>query len=117
MKKAYLISILAVFFSLIPSQSISQITVIHAGQVLIVPGKAPKTNQTIVIENGKIKMLRDGFQQPAQLGMNNAEMTILDLKDKFLIPGFIDTHTHITESVIQIKIRTNGPHWKKQIFP
>ncbi len=96
MKNKKLLPLLALLFCFFTNQSNSQITVIHAGEVLVVPGKAPKKKQTIVIENGIIKMILDGFQQPAQLGMNNADVTILDLEDKFLMPGFIDMHTHIT---------------------
>lgn len=96
MKKSHFFPLIALLFTFITSQSVSQITVIHAGEVLAIPGKTPKKNQTIVIENGKIKMMRDGFQQPAQFGMNTTDVTILDLKDKFLMPGFIDMHTHIT---------------------
>ncbi|WP_271856195.1 metal-dependent hydrolase family protein [Patiriisocius marinus] len=96
MKKTHTLSLLALLCCFITNQSFSQTTIIHAGQVLAVPGKAPKKNQTIIIENGIIKLIRDGFQQPAQLGYNNANVTILNLQDKFLMPGFIDMHTHIT---------------------
>ena len=74
----------------------AQTTIIHAGTLLDVPGTNPKTQQTIVIERGIIKEVRAGYLQPAQLGLENPETTIIDLKDKFIMPGFIDMHTHIT---------------------
>ncbi|MGJ8667435.1 MAG: amidohydrolase family protein [Patiriisocius sp.] len=85
-----------ILFGLNSTISLSQITVIHAGTVLDIPGNSPKTEQTIVIEKGTIIDMRSGYLQPAQLGMNNPDVTIIDLKDKFIMPGFIDMHTHIT---------------------
>ncbi|GEQ87135.1 Xaa-Pro dipeptidase [Patiriisocius marinistellae] len=92
-KKLLLVVIL---FGLSSLNAQNPITVIHAGTVLDIPGSSPKTQQTIVIEKGKIIDMRGGYLQPAQLGMNNPDVTIIDLKDKFLMPGFIDMHTHIT---------------------
>jgi len=63
-------------------------TLIHAGQVLAVPGQAPKTDQTIVITNGKIETIRDGY-------LEDAEAEIIDLKDSFVMPGMIDSHVHL----------------------
>ena len=70
----------------------ADITVIHAGTVLAVPGKAPKSNQTIVIENGRIKAVEDGFSPAANFGEG---AQLIDLKDSFVMPGMMDMHVHI----------------------
>ena len=61
--------------------------VIHAGHLIAEPGKPATTNQSIIIENGKITAIKDGFL-PGD--------TVIDLKDSWVMPGLIDMHTHIT---------------------
>ncbi len=65
-------------------------TVIHAGHLLAEPGKPVKGPSTIVVEGGKIVSVTDGHQ-PADPGA-----TLIDLKDKYVLPGLIDSHVHLT---------------------
>ena len=65
-------------------------TVIHAGQLLAEPGKPARGASTIVVECGRIVAIADGFQ-PADPGA-----TLIDLKDKYVLPGLIDSHVHLT---------------------
>lgn len=69
-------------------------TIIHAGQLLAVPGERPLTSQTVVVRNGMIEAVRSGYLDAAQLGLENAD--VVDLKDQFVLPGLIDMHTHVT---------------------
>jgi imidazolonepropionase-like amidohydrolase len=62
-------------------------TVIHAGHLIAEPGKPATTNQSILIQDGKITAIKDGFV-PGD--------TIIDLKDSWVMPGLIDMHTHVT---------------------
>lgn len=63
-------------------------TLIHAGKVLAVPGKAPKSEQTIIIHDGKIVGIEAGY-------IDDDEATIIDGKDMFFLPGLIDSHVHL----------------------
>tara|TARA_R110002073_G_scaffold53840_4_gene138873 strand:+ start:78015 stop:79280 length:1266 start_codon:yes stop_codon:yes gene_type:complete len=72
------------------------ITLIHAGKLLAVPGEGVITEKTLVIENGVISSIKDGFLSPADLGFSNDSVKLVDLSKKFVMPGFIDMHTHIT---------------------
>jgi len=64
------------------------VTLIHAGTVLAVPGQPPRARQTIVVQDGRIVELRDGFvTQPGA--------TVIDLGDRFVLPGLIDMHVHL----------------------
>ncbi|SDE69779.1 metal-dependent hydrolase family protein [Kordiimonas lacus] len=70
----------------------ADIKVIHAGELLTVPGKAPVKNQTVVIEDSRIREVRDGFVAASEFG---EDATLVDLKDSFVMPGLMDMHVHI----------------------
>ncbi|MDZ3832047.1 MAG: amidohydrolase family protein [Sphingopyxis sp.] len=65
-------------------------TVIHAGQLMAEPGKPVRGASTIIVENGRILSIADGFQA-AEPGAK-----LIDLKDKYVLPGLIDSHVHLT---------------------
>ena len=67
-----------------------QRTVIHAGHLIAEPGKPVRGASTIVVENGRIVSIADGHQ-PADPGA-----TLIDLKEKYVLPGLIDSHVHLT---------------------
>jgi len=90
-------SLFVILLALILSASLSaqnNIKIIHAGSLLAIPGEKPLSNQTVVIRNGAIESVHSGFKSSSELGFDDAEVT--DLKDKFVMPGFIDMHTHLT---------------------
>jgi len=72
------------------------ITIIHAGKLLAIPGKGVETEKTIIIENGLVSNIKDGFLNPEQLGYAEDSVRMIDLSKKFVLPGLIDMHTHIT---------------------
>ena len=75
----------------------ADIVVIHAGALLAEPGEAPASEQSIVIRDGKIAEIRDGFIDAAAAGAGAGEdVKIHDLSDMFVLPGLIDGHVHIT---------------------
>lgn len=78
----------------IPATAVADgpVTVIHAGTLLAVPGQAPKSRQTIVIEGNRIARVADGYLAPADVA---AEATLIDLSDRFVLPGLMDMHVHL----------------------
>ena len=72
--------------------ALADTTIIHAGELLAIPGKAAKSGQTIVIENGRIVEVKSGFSDP---GAFEGEVTVIDLKDQFVLPGLMDMHVHL----------------------
>jgi imidazolonepropionase-like amidohydrolase len=66
-----------------------KVTYIQAGALLDRPGKQPRGASTIVVRDGKVAEVRDGFVAP------EAGATLVDLKDKFVLPGLIDMHVHL----------------------
>lgn len=65
-------------------------TYIHAGRVIAVPGQTPRGATTIVVDDGKIVALEDGYT-PAPAGADT-----IDLKNRTVLPGLIDSHTHLS---------------------
>lgn len=78
--------------TLVSVQLAAQTLVIHAGKVLTIPGKAPLTEQTIVVKDGIITALKSGFI-PASKIANNAQL--VDLSTSFVMPGLMDMHVHL----------------------
>ncbi len=66
-----------------------KITYIHAGAVLTRVGEAPKANSTIIVRDGKVAEIRDGYATP------EPGAKLVDLKDKFVLPGLVDLHVHL----------------------
>jgi imidazolonepropionase-like amidohydrolase len=66
------------------------VTVIHAGTLLDRPGRAPRRNATVTVRGGRIVSVQDGFAQPP------AGAALIDLKDRFVLPGLIDSHVHLS---------------------
>lgn len=64
---------------------------IHAGAVIAVPGEQPLGPSTIVIERGRIVAIKAGY-------VDGAAPRTLDLKDRTILPGLIDTHVHLSFS-------------------
>jgi imidazolonepropionase-like amidohydrolase len=64
--------------------------VIHAGRLLAEPGQAPKSRQSVRIAGGKLVAVADGFVDPPP------GARLIDLKDRFVLPGLIDCHVHLT---------------------
>ena len=92
--RPFLLTALIVAFSVSAVNAQDKIEIIHAGTLLAVPGEKPLSEQTVVIKNGMIESVQSGFISPKKLGYENAKVT--DLKSKFVMPGFIDMHTHVT---------------------
>ena len=67
----------------------STTTYIHAGRLLDRPGHTPRGASTIIVSNGRVAEVRDGHA-PAPAGAR-----LIDLSDRFVLPGLIDSHVHL----------------------
>lgn len=63
---------------------------VHAGRLLDVPGKSPRGPSTLIVENGRIKAVQTGHAT-APDGVRT-----IDLRDRFVLPGMIDSHVHLS---------------------
>lgn len=62
---------------------------IYAGTLFAVPGQEPLKEQTIIVKDGKIAEVKAGFI------LGSPGERVIDLRTKFVMPGFIDCHVHI----------------------
>src|SRR5215471_16370836 len=66
---------------------------IHAGFLLADPDAQPAPQQSILIDGERIKAVLDGFIDPPPGG------ELIDLRKKFVLPGLIDCHVHLTSQL------------------
>lgn len=87
------ITSIALFVSATLSQSVlADTSVIHAGELLVVAGKSPLKNQTLVITDGKISALKSGFIAANEF---TEDAKLIDLSSSFVMPGLMDMHVHL----------------------
>jgi imidazolonepropionase-like amidohydrolase len=75
----------------VAQSSTDTVAVVHAGRLLDRPGQAPRGASTVLIRNGKIEAIRDGFVDAA----SHPGAQVIDLRDRFVLPGLIDAHVHL----------------------
>ena len=84
MKKIILLLCFAV------STVFAQQTYLHCGTLFDAKNGKFIKEQTVIVEGDKILQVKKGFLLPSQ-----AEIKVINLKDKTVLPGFIDMHVHI----------------------
>ena len=67
--------------------ALADTTVIHAGHLISEAGKPVKTKQSVIVEDGKIVAVEDGFVPGTK---------VIDLEGAWVLPGLIDMHTHVS---------------------
>ncbi len=87
MSYRFLAALAAVLALSTPALS-ADVTLIHAGELLAVPGKAPQSEMTIIVEGDRITGVQKGYAE-----MDGA--TVVDLRDSFVLPGLMDMHVHL----------------------
>jgi len=67
----------------------SQRTILHAGKLFDGKSEDFMHEMSIIIEEGRILKVSDGYEEP------DPEDTVIDLKNKTVMPGLIDLHVHL----------------------
>nr|WP_314445765.1 amidohydrolase family protein [uncultured Sphingomonas sp.] len=89
----------AAFVQAAPAQSV---TVIHAGTLIDVPGRAPRRNASIIVQGRKITEIRSGFADVPGA-------RIVDLRTSTVMPGLIDSHVHLGGLDDRLQARLQAP--------
>lgn len=84
MKKIIFLSLL-----LFGAVALAQETYLHCGRLLDVKSGKMLSEKTIVVSGNSIKSIENGYKT------GGAQDVVVDLKDKTVLPGFIDMHVHI----------------------
>ncbi len=71
-----------------PAAQAQPVTVIHAGTLLAVPGRAPRREASIIIRGRQIAEVRDGY-------VDVPGARVVDLRNGYVLPGLIDMHVHL----------------------
>ncbi len=87
------IATIALLLSLFAS-SLSAQTVIHAGKLINGHDGQIHTEMTVVVKDGKISAIEDGYLDPETFGDADS-VTAIDLKEHTVMPGLMDMHTHL----------------------
>ena len=72
-------------------QPAAEIIIVHAGTLLDRPGQAPRHHASLILRNGKVEAVRDGFVPVSEI----PGARLIDLSDRFVLPGLIDSHVHL----------------------
>ena len=79
-----------IFALLLTAFGWAQNTYLHCGKVIDTRNGRVLSQKTIVIEGNSITQVADGYINAA-----GSDDTVIDLKDKTVMPGLIDMHIHI----------------------
>ncbi len=71
-----------------------KVKLVQAGWLLAVPGQKPLHERTIVVRNDRIERIDKGFTAAAAI--TYADVEIIDLRDRFVLPGLMDMHVHLS---------------------
>ena len=78
----------------VPQTPASRIVLVQAGQVLDRPGRPARGPSTIVIRDGRVVDVRNGLLDASVAEFAGA--VVIDLRDKYVLPGLVDSHVHLT---------------------
>jgi imidazolonepropionase-like amidohydrolase len=76
-----------------PPPTSTQDVVIHAGVLIDGISQTPRRHVSILVHDGKIAAIQDGFTTPAGV-------PVLDLSDLTVLPGLIDCHVHLDGATV-----------------
>ena len=74
-----------------------RLSIIHAGTLIVRADQPSEQQKTLLVRNGLIERIADGYLSAEDLGIAEADdLQSYDLKNRVVMPGFIDGHVHLT---------------------
>ncbi|WP_371195278.1 amidohydrolase family protein [Glaciecola sp. SC05] len=95
--KSFKITTLLCLFAGFTQVHAAEWDIIHAGTLLAVPGESVTAQQSVILKDGKVYGIKNGYIDASDLSMDSSDsLEIHNLKNHFVTPGFIDGHVHLT---------------------
>ncbi len=87
------------------------VTVIHAGTLLAVPGRAPRREASIVVRGTRIAEVRDGY-------VEIPGARVVNLRESYVLPGLIDMHVHLVglDDRFQARLQASGRDYEDEAY-
>ena len=81
--------------------SADALSIIHAGTLIVRADQPSQPEKTLLVRDGLIERIADGYLSAAELGVVEVDdLKTYDLKNRAVMPGFIDGHVHITSRAV-----------------
>ncbi len=105
----YILTFAALIFAipLSAAEDMPKVQIILVGNLLTDAASNPSGRATITTSEGRITDIADGWIAPSA---SEDHVTVIDLKDKTVMPGLIDLHVHLTGD-------PGGDFWKQATEP
>lgn len=70
---------------------------VHAGKLLVDPAAAPLSEASLLVADGSVVAVHNGFLDPGDSRLKGIAGTIqvVDLREQSVLPGLIDAHVHL----------------------
>ncbi len=95
--RSILAASVALFFG--AAAAASDWTLVHAGRLLDQPGQPARGASTLVIHDGRVVSVQDGFVGADALAAVPDDARVIDQRQRFVLPGLIDAHVHLTSDL------------------
>lgn len=82
-------------------------SLIQAGRLLDRPGHPARGASTLLVCDGRVQGLRDGFVDATAFSAPSGT-AVIDLRDRFVLPGLIDSHVHLTSDKAGVEGQLQG---------
>lgn len=94
-------SIFSMSFALLfgAATNASDWTLVQAGHLLDQPGKPARGASTLVIRDGRVVSVHEGFIGADALADVPDDATVIDQRQRYVLPGLIDAHVHLTSDL------------------
>lgn len=83
--------------------SSSTTRILHCGSLLVDAAQAPRESVSLVVQDGRVVEIVEGFVTTVD-GVES-EPELVDLRDRFVLPGLIDCHVHLTSESVPVDER------------
>ena len=79
------------------------VRILHCGALLVVADQAPRSEVSLVVQDGRVAAVIDGYVDA--FPGDDGRPELVDLTDRFVLPGLIDCHVHLCGQSVPVDER------------